>query len=48
MSYGERIQTEVEQQHPRNDVRSDDIPDDDDQQQDEDVDMDKEEVDELI
>ena len=48
MSYGERIQTEDEQQHPRNDVRSDDIPDDDDQQQDEDVDMDKEEVDELI
>ena len=44
MSYGDRTQTEDEQQLQRDDGGSDDLPEDDGQQQDEDVD----EVDELI
>ena len=48
LSYGERTQTEDEQQLQRADGGSDDLPGDDGQQQDEDVDVDQEEVDELI
>ena len=44
VSYGDRTQTEDEQQLQRDDGGSDDLPEDDGQQQDEDVD----EVDELI